>query len=424
MPVTTTPPTSTAVATSSPRLVPLSAARLVGNGLFRFVYPFLGVVAVDVGLGEGAEGLLITGLAVGGMLVPTATRLLLGEKDAPRGSAARGLVALALGTVVLGLLAPPLAGVATWLGIGMAMLGMVVLGLAKPLLDVGSMTYVSARIPYERRGRALSIMELTWAGGLLLLAPAGALADATSWRVSLLLLGALALAAVPLLRRWMDDDAATRALLRTAAEEADAREAATDADVVAADRARTRRSAALFLGVVLLLFAALELTFGVVGLWLEDVQQVDVGLLGVFTAIGAVGELAGSAFVVWAGDRLGKATTTGIGLVACAVGFGWLGVAPTLPLALAGLAVGLFGSETAIVAAIALASEVDPQRRGIFLGRMVAASSVSRALAGAAGPMLLLRSGIGTNTAISAVAALLAVAVLAHLVRQNPRLRG
>lgn len=416
----TTPSTSAATATASARLVPLSVARLVGNGLFRFVYPFLGLVAVDVGLGTGAEGLLITGLAVGGMLVPSTTRLLLGERDAPRGSAARGLVALALGTLLLGGLAPPLAGVATLLGVAMALLGTVVLGLAKPLLDVGSMTYVSARIPYARRGRALSIMELTWAGGLLLLAPAGALAEATSWRVALLALGGLSLAAVPLLRRWMDDDAATRALLdRTGA----AGTEADDEDPAAAD-ARTRRSAALFLGIVVLLFAALELTFGVVGLWLEDVQQVDVGLLGAFTAIGALGELLGSGFVVWAGDRLGKATTTGIGLVACAVGFGWLGLAPTLPLALAGLALGLFGTESAIVAAIALASEVDPERRAIFLGRMVAASSISRALAGAAGPMLLLRAGIGANTAISAVVALAAVVVLARLVRHDPRLRG
>ena len=404
--------------------MPLSASRLVGNGLFRFVYPFLGVVAVDVGLGEGAEGLLITALAVGGMLTPTATRLLLGERDAPRGSAVRGLVALALGTVVVGGLAPALAGVTTVLGIAAAMVGMAVLGLAKPLLDVGSMTYVSARIPYARRGRALSIMELTWAGGLLLLAPAGVLADATSWQVALLLLGGLALTAVPLLRRWLDDDAATRALLDEAREQAlrDVPEV-DDADR-ALDERRARGSMIRFLVVVVLLFAALELTFGVVGLWLEDVQQVEVGLLGVFTAIGAIGELVGSGFVVVAADRIGKATTAGIGLVACAAGFGWLGVAPTLPLAMVGLAVGLFGTETAIVAAIALASEIDPHRRGIFLGRMVAVSSVSRALAGAAGPMLLLDAGIGANTAVSAVGALLAVVVLASLVRRDPRLQG
>lgn len=416
---TSKPPTATA----GPRLVPLSAARLVGNGLFRFVYPFLGVVAVDVGLGAGAEGLLITALAVGGMLVPTATRLLLGERDAPRGSAVRGLVALALGTLLLGLAAPPAAALAGGLGIAVALVGMVVLGLAKPLLDVGSMTYVSARIPYAHRGRALSIMELTWAGGLLLLAPAGALAEATSWQVALLLLGGLSLAAVPLLRHWLDDDGATRALLARARAEALAAEPEVDDEQAAVDRQRDRGSMIRFLVIVLLLFAGLELTFGVVGLWLEDVQQVEVGLLGVFTAIGALGELVGSGFVVAVSDRLGKPRTTGIGLVACAAGFAWLGVAPNLPLALLGLAVGLFGSETAIVAAIALASEVDPHRRGIFLGRMVAVSSVSRGLAGAAGPMLLLRSGIGTNTAISAVAALLAVVVLANLVRRNPRLQ-
>lgn len=416
-------PRSTAAATASPRLLPLSASRLVANGLFRFVYPFLGVVAVDVGLGEGAEGLLITGLAVGGMLVPWMTRVLVGERDAPRGSAVRGLLALAAGTVLLGAVAPGLAPVVAWLGIGTALLGMIVLGLAKPLLDVGSMTYVSARIPYRRRGRALSIMELTWAGGLLLLAPAGALADATSWQVSLLLLGALALASIPLLRRWMDDDAGTRALLEAAHAEAQRVEAGGDQVAAALDRERTRGSMLRFLVVAVLLFAALELTFGVVGLWLEDVQQVEVRLLGVFTAIGAFGELVGSGFVVVASDRIGKAVTTGIGLVACAAGFAWLGTAPSLPLALVGLAVGLFGTETAIVAAIALASEVDPHRRGIFLSRMVAASSVSRALAGAAGPMLLLRAGIGANTAISAVLALLAVVVLAQLVRRDPRLK-
>lgn len=403
--------------------MPLSLSRLVGNGLFRFVYPFLGVVAVDVGLGQGAEGLLITGLAVGGMLTPTVTRLWFGERDAPRASALRGLVALAVGTVVLGVAAPAGAALVGWLGIGVALVGMVVLGLAKPLLDVGSMTYVSARIPYDRRGRALSIMELTWAGGLLLLAPAGALADVTSWEVSLLLLGVLALAAVPLLRRWMDSDRATRALLDTDGGPATTTAEHPAADV-AADEVRRRGSMVRFLAVVVLLFGALELTFGVVGLWLEDVQQVEVGLLGAFTAIGAVGELAGSGFTVVLSDRIGKARTTGIGLVACAVGFAFLGVAPTLPLALAGLALGLFGTETAIVAAIALASEIDPGRRGIFLGRMVAASSVSRALAGAAGPLLLLNSGIGTNTAISAVAALVAVVVLAQLARRDPRLQG
>jgi uncharacterized membrane-anchored protein len=106
----------------------------------------------------------------------------------------------------------------------------------------------------------------------------------------------------------------------------------------------------------------------------------------------------------------------------CAAGFAVLGVADTTPLALGGLAIGLMGTETAIVAAIALASEVDPVRRSRFLNRMVAASSVSRALGGAAGPLVLRRSGIGLNTSISVVAAVAAVLVLAHVARRDPRL--
>ena len=413
--------TTTATTTGSPRLVPLSIARLAGNGLFRFVYPFLGVVAVDVGLGEASAGLLITGLAVGGMLVPLVRRLVSGGREAPRRLAVVGLLALLGGALVLGGLAPLLAGTTPLLGAVVALLGMVVLGAAKPLLDVGAIGYVSDRVPFSRRARATSVMELTWAGGLLVLAPAGLLAAATSWQLTLVLLGVASAATALLLWRWMDPDDAVPP------DSAQERATAVGATSVETDPGQERVRPApgstwRFLLVAALLFAALESTFGVVGLWLERVQQVDPALLGALTAFGALGELTGSAFVLGFGDRIGKPRALVIGLLACALGFGLLPLMPNLVLAMAMLAVGLFGTETAIVAAIPLASEVVPGDRTGFLARMMAVSSISRAVLGATGPALLVAFGIGANGAISAVAALAAAALVLQLVRREPRL--
>ena len=185
-----------------------------------------------------------------------------------------------------------------------------------------------------------------------------------------------------------------------------------------------RRSGVLFLTAFGLGFVALESTFGVVGLWLEGGRGVDRDLVASIVAIGSVGEIGGSLATVAVADRLGKARTSIVGAVLCAVGFLTLGTAGPLWLAIAGLVVGLFGTETLIVASIALASEVDPTRRSRFLSLGVAWSSVARAVAGGGAALVLRELGIRGNTTISAVAAVLTIAALTALVRHDPRLRG
>jgi predicted MFS family arabinose efflux permease len=403
----------------APRLVPLSLARLVSNGLFRFVYPFLALVAVDVGLGEGAETLLITGLAVGGMVVPWVSRWLVGDRDAPVRSTSTGLALLFVGTVLLGVLAPGLTNTTALLGTATALVATILLGLAKPLLDVGSMTYVSARVDWAGRGRAISIMELTWGGGLLLLGPLGLLAAVVGWQGTLVGLGLAALASIPLLRHWLDPDDVT-ARLTTGAR----RPGGPDDEAALPPRHALRRSGILFLAAFTVAFIALETTFGVVGLWLEDGRGVDPDLVATVVAIGSVGEIGGSLATVLVADRLGKARTAMGGALLCAAGFLLLGNAAPLWLAIVGLVVGLFGTETLIVAGIALASEVDPTRRAAFLARIVAWSSIARAVASSGAALLLREAGIRANAGLSAVAAVVSLVALVALVRHDPRLRG
>lgn len=60
------------------------------------------------------------------------------------------------------------------------------------MIDISSQVYVSERVAYEERARYLGILEIAWAGGLLLGAPlAGWLIENWSWEAPLWVVGSL-----------------------------------------------------------------------------------------------------------------------------------------------------------------------------------------------------------------------------------------
>lgn len=425
-----------------PRLGLLSAIRLAGNGAFRFLYPFLPVVATELAIGDAWAGVLVGALAVGGMASPVVRGWLVGATERPRRLLVLAALIVAVGTV--GVAAAPIAAV--------AVLALLVMGAGKPLLDAAAISYVSARTTFATRARATSTMELTWAGALVLVAPlAGLVAAATSWRVAMGLIAAAVVALAVVAHRRLDDDDAdspdTPAV--TAATSQPTAATLTDDDAppdigdpvvppapdtvsrsgvshpgrgIRATLASLNPSARDYLLVVAFAFGALEATFSVFGLWLDRVHGVPLEQLGGFAAIVAVGELLGAGLVTVAADRIGKARTLWIGLAVCAVGLGALSFTTTLSLGIAMLAIGLIGSETAIVAAIAIASEVQPEARSRYLAVMFSVTSFTRALVGGVGPAVFTVFGIRGNVAMSVAAAAIGAVLLRRAVTRNPTL--
>lgn len=393
--MTTTPTTD-----GAPLVGLLTVTRLVTNGLFRFLYPFLPVVADSLDVSDAQAGLLVSALALGGVAAPATRYWLTGGRERPRRLAAVGLVATGAGAVVAAG-APVLA---------VALLGWLVLGAGKPLMDVAAISYVSDRVPLERRARATSTMELTWAGGLVVVAPiVGLVAAATSWRVPLAALGVAALVLTVVVRRRLVPDPAA------------APEASDDDEVltVLADAA-----ARPFLVLSACLYVALEATFAVSGLWAERAFGASIEELGWFIAIAAAGELAGAAVVTLLGDRLGKARMVAVGLCICAVGLALLPLTASLVQAGLTLGLALVGTEMAIVASIPLAAEVMPGARTRFLAAVIAVGNLARAGAALVGPALPVTVGIGANVVVSVAACVVGVLVLRHLLRRHPRLRA
>lgn len=442
---------------TSPRLGLLSGIRLAGNGSFRFLYPFLPVVAAELAIPDAWAGVLVGSLAVGGMASPVVRGWLVGPFERPRRLLVLASLVVALGT--LGVALAPIAVV--------AVVALLVMGAGKPLLDTAAISYVSARTTFATRARATSTMELTWAGALIIIAPlAGLVAAASSWRVSLALVAAAILALTVAARLRLDPDPppdpppvppgdvtadappstgqAAVAPGHAATDVAGANAGHLDTESSPAGSAppvgrvdergqRPRRGlratfaslnpiARDYLLVVAFAFGALEATFSVFGLWLDRVHGVPLAQLGGFAAVVAIGELLGAGLVTVAADRIGKARTLMIGLAVCATGLTALAATTTLSFGVAALAVGLVGSETAIVAAIAIASEVQPDARSRYLAVMFAITSFTRAVVGGIGPAVFAAVGIAGNVAMSVLAAAIAAVMLRRAVARNPGL--
>jgi predicted MFS family arabinose efflux permease len=276
-----------------------------------------------------------------------------------------------------------------------AVVGFIMMGVAKPLFDVSAQAYLADRVPYERRGRVLGIFELTWAGGLLVGAPlAGWMIRTSGWRSPFWLLGGLLAVGTLLLPRLLDRDTG---------------------DLHGSEgRLRLDRPSGAFLVVAALYAMAAELMFVVLGAWLEDsfgLSLIEAGGIAVFIGLA---ELSGEAAMAGFADRFGKRRLVFAGILVAAAGFAMFAVLKgSLVMGVLSAMVAYFGFELAIVSGIPYASEIHPHARARFLAWMVVGWSLGRTVGSALGPRLYVSSGIATAALVAAALNLAAVMVLA-----------
>ena len=366
----------------------LTSVRFVVNTSFRFVYPFLPAIGRGLGVSLERAGLLVSARSLAG----TATPLVVATVG--RGERRSRLIVLGIALFTVG------AGVTAATGVyAGAVAGFVLLGFAKPAFDVSARSYLADRVPYHRRARALSVLELTWAGALLLGAPAaGWLIDRHGWRAPFWVFAGLGLVALAAVRTAVDPDRGTSA--------------------PGDPPFRPGRPGVSLLGAAALFSLAAEVVFLPFGAWLEDGFGLSlVALGGAAVAIG-VAELAGEgATLAWA-DRVGKRRSVVVGLTISIAAFALLApAAGSLAWGLGLLAVGFFGFEIAFVATLPLATEVVPTARARYLALLEVAVWSARAAGAAAGPWLY---GVGGLALCGATAAVVDAAAVALLLRAVP----
>jgi predicted MFS family arabinose efflux permease len=298
-------------------------------------------------------------------------------------------------------------------GFSLALAGFVLLGLGKTAYDPSVQAFVSARVPYSLRARAIGILETSWALSWFVGMPlSGLLIARFGWQSPFVLLCGAALAAFFATRRLSDMQAGPPPL-------------PSQASTLA-----PRDTSGTFPGhAVLILLVTLSLTFAneniviVYGAWLEEVFHLQVRELGFFSILVGAAELGGELTVAALVDRLGKRRAILAGLVL--VGLSYL-VLPlckrSLLAALLGLGAMFFVFEFALVSIFPYVSELVPARRGTWLSLNYSCAVLGRLVGSLTGPWLWERShALSVHVAPSVLAQVVAGLLLWWHVRMARR---
>jgi len=277
-----------------------------------------------------------------------------------------------------------------------------VLGVSN--LTVAGQAWISHRVDYRRRARAIGLYETSWAISLLAGAPVVAvLINLVGWR------GPFVAVAV---------GCAIGAAVVAATLPAHVAVELSDVDVRAiraADRREARittRAWLVMIGSATTAMAGLSV-FVISGSWLDDDFGVSTGGVGAiaitFGATELVASLGSAAFA----DRIGKLRTTlaglatvvaGLAVMVTANGILWMGVV--------GLVVFLLGFELAFVVSLSLVSEAMPNARGTTLAAGNAVGTVARAGGAVLSGWLYGMHGINGTVALAGTATTVAVVSL------------
>lgn len=368
----------------------LAGTRLVINTAQRFVYPFLPAISRGLGVSLDTAGFLVSARWGAGLATPVLVAAV-GKGERHRRLIGFGLALFALGAAVT-------AASSVFVG---ALVGFVLMGLAKPVYDISAMAYLADRTPYERRARYLAVLEMTWAGGLLIGAPvAGWLIDRAGWRAPFWAIAVLSALALWLRGRILEPDGGDR----------DEANGPMEWD----------RSAVVLLIVIALFSAASEVVFVVFGAWLEIEFGFSLVALGGTAVLVALVEFTSEGSTSAFTDRIGKRRAVAVGLVVAAAGFGSLAfLSESYVWGLGALLVGIGGFEFTVVSSIPLASEVRPAGRARYLSWMIVAISLGRGSGAALGSPIFGAAGIGGNAVIAAIANVVAAVLLLSWVHEG-----
>ncbi len=272
---------------------------------------------------------------------------------------------------------------------------------ATSLVTVAGHTWISRRVDFARRGRAIGTFELSWASALLVGAPIIALAiDVFGWRGPFVMI-AIGGALMAVVISQLPD------------EPVDPMDVAVGAGDGTEPGRLTRRAMALIAMSAAIATGGLS-TIVIVGTWLEDSFDVSTGEVGLTAMAFGLAELVASGSSARFSDQLGKARTTGAALVAVLFGLAVMVSADaSFVVAIIGLALFFIGFEYAIVTSFSIVSEAAPLARG----RALAANNAFGTLARGAGTIcsgyLFEAYGIAGPAVLSGLCAMLAIGLLA-----------
>jgi DHA1 family inner membrane transport protein len=339
-------------------------------------------------------------------------------------TAVTSIIAVNQATSILGIFFGPLADrlgyrLMMLAGMGMLVIGMfsggflpfysVVLaalflaGLGKSVFDPALQAYVGERVPFERRGRVIGVLEFGWAGSTLLGIPLiGLLIEHMGWRSPFFALGGAGLAGIVALRILIPGD-----------EKKPAAHPAAPGLRGAWHRLVKEPPALGAIGFAFFVSLANDNLFVVYGAWLEKSFSLSIVALGIVTSVIGVAELLGEGLTAGLSDRLGLKRSLVLGAALCVICYAILPfTSKTLSLSLGGLFFIFMAYEFSIVTALSLSTELLPGSRATMMSGFLAAAGAGRVIGALMGGPVWLAGGVLATGLVSAAVTGLGLASL------------
>lgn len=357
-------------------LASLFTLRLLVDSGFRMIYSFVPQIATGLEVSLTVFGWLLMVRSSSAIFSPV-----LGSLADRYGR--RNVMVFALLSQVLGMF-----GITVFKGWWVA-LPIFLSGLAVNSFLPAQQAYISDRVPFERRGRALATADSAFAvSGMLVMPLIGWFFERYGWRMPFLSLSALGLIAAFFTWRFLPevDHPGKR-----------------HAKVVKTGALLRERNIQASLAVAALLFTGVGIFMTFWSIWLSadfGFDSVDLGLMATRIGIGEALAVFSAALVV---DKLGKQRSSLLGVTMAALFFGLIPLSGgNLSAIRIALVLTVFWLEYSIVSLFPLYGEQAPEARATIFAWVALANGVGLA----AGPVLATSLWAGSGlTAITSVAA-------------------
>jgi predicted MFS family arabinose efflux permease len=295
--------------------------------------------------------------------------------------------------------------VAIWPTYQVLLVGLVLSGVGNIIVDSSIYAFIGDRFPYQRRSRAIALVEIGWSAAYLIGIPAvGWLMANQGWNAPFLWLALFGGVALVWNLRLMPADRPLREHRPHPWQ-----------GIGRVLREPSARAGLLF---SLLLVAANQLISIIYGAWMESTYHLQVEELGVATTVLGLAGIVGVLLVIWLADRLGKVRAIGLGIgggVLACLTLPWLG--QSLTGALAVLFVLYFSFEFALTSSLSLMTELVPAARATMMAGTAAAMAAGDSLGAFFGLRLYEAGGIFASTGIAALVGVLSLALLVFYVK-------
>ncbi len=361
--------------------------RLIFNTLFRMVYPFLPVFSRGLGVDIATLSLALTNRSLVGMLGPFLASF--ANRRGRKIGMLFGVGMFATGAIIM-VVRPSFPTF---------VLMLIFTTLGKYGFDPSMQAFLGDRIPYQRRGLALSITELGWSLSFFIGIPLISILIARKgWMSPFAILALLGIGIWFVLFFVVPRDAVS--------------DEGRNNQFSKVRKVLSFPPALAGLSIGMLGSTANEVINLIFGVWMEDSFGLMIIALGGAAAVIGLAELAGETLVGGFVDRVGKERAIGAGLIAncfAALIFPFIGKSSIG--AVIGLFIFFFTFEFWLVSSIPMMTEIMPDARATLMAFNVAGLSLGRAIGALVGPWLY-NWGIGASAAAAIFFNLLAILAL------------